>query len=246
MNEPTRKIICLNGLSNREFLARHAAAGRIGLSTGVSLVDQAICRAERHLNAAEQWGTWSHAFLFQGERIDGHHWLIESDLQVHRKHIQLGVQENRAEKYHDEKLYTTLAILDFGLSAEQVRDVVREGLSLVANRTGYSLRELVGTLIALRRTNLRSSDNVLARDRSLFCSAFVRHIFRAAGVDLVPGVNAKVTTPQDIADSPLPCTMYLLQREVPAARLAKLGARVRRRVKARLRQLKSRAGKLAL
>jgi len=116
-----------------------------------------------------------------------------------------------------------------------------EGLNLVANRTGYSLRELVGTLIALRKTQLRSSENLLARERSLFCSAFVQHIFRAAGIDLAPGVNAKVTTPQDIANSPLPHTMYLLKREVPTDKLGTLGVRVKRRVKARLRQLKHRA-----
>jgi len=39
--------------------------------------------------------------------------VIESDLQIHRKHIQLGVQENRVAKYCDEKLYTSLAVLDF-------------------------------------------------------------------------------------------------------------------------------------
>ena len=38
--------------------------------------------------------------------------MIESDLQVHRKHIQLGVQENRISKYFDEELYTNLAVLD--------------------------------------------------------------------------------------------------------------------------------------
>ncbi len=49
----------------------------------------------------------SHAFLFEGLRPDGCHWVIESGLQIHRKHIQLSVQENRIEKYFDEKLYTT-------------------------------------------------------------------------------------------------------------------------------------------
>src|SRR5213594_1051013 len=134
------------GLTNREFLERYARAGCIGLSGGVTLIDRAICRAERHLDAEEQWGAWSHAFLFQGRRADGHHWVIESDLQVHRKHIQLGVQENRISKYFDEKLYTVLAVLDFGLTKAQVALLVCEGLELVANRARYSLRELLGTL----------------------------------------------------------------------------------------------------
>src|SRR5438874_10986914 len=125
-------IVRLNGLSNREFLERYAQPGCIGLSGGVSLIDRAICRAERHLDAEENWGAWSHAFLFQGRRADGQHWVIESDLQVHRKHIQLGVQENRISKYFDEELYTTLAVLDFGLKEAQVDLLVREGLELVA------------------------------------------------------------------------------------------------------------------
>src|SRR6185369_14765103 len=179
--------IVITGISNREFLERYAGRGRIGLSGGVSLVDKAICRAERHLDEAEKWGSWSHAFFLQGERADGHHWVIESDLQVHRKHIQLGVQENRVSKYFDEKLYTTLAVLDFGLTDAQIAGLLSAGLELVASRERYSLRELIGTLIALRHPELRGRENVLARERSLFCSAFVQRLFRNAGIELAPG-----------------------------------------------------------
>ena len=92
------EIVRVEGLSNREFLERYARPGCIGLSGGVSLIDRAICRAQRHLDAEENWGAWSHAFLFQGQRMDGHQWVIESDLQLHRKHVILGVQENRIAK----------------------------------------------------------------------------------------------------------------------------------------------------
>src|SRR5262245_16123948 len=126
-------IVRVKGMSNREFLERYARAGCIGLSGGVSLIDQAICRAERHLHKEQEWGAWSHAFLFQGKRADGHHWVIESDLQVHRKHIQLGVQENRISKYFDEKFYTMLAVLDFNLKETEVEILLKEGLELVAN-----------------------------------------------------------------------------------------------------------------
>src|SRR6266496_2145483 len=103
-------IVRINGLSNREFLERYARPGCIGLSGGTSLIDKAICRAQRHLDAEENWGAWSHAFLF------------------HRKHIQLGVQENRISKYFDETLYTMLAVLDFGLAEGQTAMLVGEGL----------------------------------------------------------------------------------------------------------------------
>ena len=95
------ETIVVTGLSNSEFLQRYAMPGRIGLSGGSSLIDKVITRAERHVDAEERWSLWSHAFLFQGQRHDGHHWVIESDLQIDRKHIRLGVQENRVSKYQD-------------------------------------------------------------------------------------------------------------------------------------------------
>jgi hypothetical protein len=234
------QTVVITGLSNREFLELHAQPGRLGLSGGVTFVDKAICRAERHLDEREQWSAWSHAFLFEGRRPDGHHWVIESDLQVHRKHIQLGVQENRVSKYWDEKLYTSLAVLDFGLTEAQITCLVREGLELVANRARYSLRELFGTLLGLHRPDLRSRRNLLARQSSLFCSALVRHLFRQAGLDLAPGVDLKHTTPEDIARTALPHVTYLLQREVPRSKLAELKTRLRRRVGAHLRQMRRR------
>ena len=217
------ETIRVTGLSNREFLELYAQPGRVGLSGGITLVDKAICRAERHLDEAERWGSWSHAFLFQGERHDGHHWVIESDLQFHRKHIQLGVQENRVSKYFDEKFYTTLAVLDFGLSGRRRSALLlREGLELVATRARYSLRELFGTLIALRHPELRGRENLLARERSLYCSAFVQHLFRKSGLDLAPGVDVKNTTPEDISRTSVPHVTYLLQRETGAQQAGRI------------------------
>jgi hypothetical protein len=237
MNE----IVTVTGLSNREFLETYAHPGRIGLSGGTTLIDKAIARAERHVDDAGQWSLWSHSFLFQGRRPDSHHWVIESDLQINRKHIRLGVQENRISKYFDERLYTMLAVLDFGLAEEQVATLVREGLELVANRARYSLRELVGTLIALRHPELRGRENVLAREKSLYCSAFVQHLFRKAGLDLAPGVDAKNTTPEDICRAPVPHVTYLLKRGSGRSQLEKLRVRLRRRVRARVRHLKEAA-----
>jgi hypothetical protein len=236
-NPSLNQIVRVTGLSNQEFLARYAQPGRVGLSGGVTLIDKAICRAERHLDAEARWGCWSHAFLFQGVRPDGHHWVIESDLQIQSKHIQLGVQENRVTKYHDDKLYTTLAVLDFGLNEAQMATLLREGLELVATRARYSLRELVGTLIALKHPQLRGKDNVLARERSLFCSAFVQHLFRKAGLELAPGVEDKNTTPEDISRTAVPHTTYLLERGLVRSKLEKLQVRLRRRVRVRLRHL---------
>jgi len=231
-------------LLNREFLRRHARPGRIGLSSGTTFADRAIARAQRHLDPDGQWGRWTHAFIFQGVRVDGHQWVIESDLQYHHKHLQLGVQENRLGKYFDEKLYTTLAVLDFGLSEEQAARLVREGLDLVSARVRYSLRELLGTLLALHHPQLRGRENLLARDHSLFCSAFVVHLYRKVRVDLAPGLDSKNVTPEDLARTNIPHTTFLLKRDVPASRLAKVATRVKRRLQARARQIRRAASSL--
>jgi len=241
-NNPDSPVEVIAGLANREFLERFAQPGCVGLSGGVTWVDQAICRAERHLDPRQRWGIWSHAFVFQGRRADGHHWVIESDLQIHRKHIQLGVQENRIGKYFDEQLYPNLAVLDFGLSDGQVKTVLAEGLGMVASRTRYSLRELVGTLLALKQPALRRNENLLARECSVFCSAFVQRLFRRAGLDLAPGVDDKHTTPEDISRTRVPHKTYLLERQTPQSKLGKLGKRIRRRVGARVRLLQRQTG----
>lgn len=190
-----------------------------------------INRAQRHLNDDHSWSRWSHAFIFQGRRHGGHHWVIESDLDIHRKHIRLGVQENRITKYHDDVNTTALAILDFGLSTEQIDRILAAALEQVAQRTRYSLRELAGTVWAMRHPEWRPRENLLARDQAFFCSAFVRHVFAEAGVDLVAGVNEKNTAPEHIACTELPHTKWLLVRgEVPA------GRGLIKRVKARLKK----------
>lgn len=197
------EIIRVAGLTNAEFFERHAAPGRIGLCGGPELINRMIRRAQRHLNEAREWSRWSHAFLFQGRRHDGHHWIVESDLDIHRRHIRLGVQENRVNKYHDDAQTTALAIIDLGLTPGQVERVLAGALEQVAQRTRYSLRELAGTAWALRHPEWRPRENLLARDRAFFCSAFVRHVFAQAGVDLVSGIEEKNTAPEHIAGTAL-------------------------------------------
>jgi hypothetical protein len=217
-------------MSNRQFLETHAAPGRIGLVGGRTAIDRAIRHAERHVDAAKRSSQWSHVFVFGERRCDGHHWLVESDIQIARKHIRLGAQENRISKYFDDQTFASLAVLDLGLGPDQVNTLLGGALDLVAGRIRYSLRELVGTLIALRRPARRSRENPLARDQSFYCSAFVLHLFAKVGIDLVPGVHAKHTTPEDIARTPVPHINYLLERPSPTTRRARLQERWRRRL----------------
>ena len=192
----------VSGISNREFIHTYAAPGRIGLAGGTDVVSRLIGIAQRGISEERQRSLWSHAFLFQGMRHDGHHWVFESDLEVHRKNIRLGVQENRIEKFCCGKSYPVLAVLDFGLGADETSAVLRESLEMVAGRIRYSLRELMGTLIALRRPAMRAKPNPLSRSQSLFCSAFVTHVLRKAGIDPVPGLDVKHAAPEDLFRSP--------------------------------------------
>lgn len=180
---------------------------------------------------AGAWGRWTHAFIIGERRCDGCLWVLESDLDVHSKHIRLGAQENRISKYDDEKLYTSLALLDFGLPPETVTQVIAAGLDMVAGRTRYSLRELVGTLIALRRPELLPQRNPLARPESFYCSAFVRCLFLKAGVDLTPGLEIKNTAPENIWRSPLAAEGWLLAGAVPESKIAGAVDGVRRKIR---------------
>ncbi|HSH92740.1 MAG TPA: hypothetical protein VK968_01195, partial [Roseimicrobium sp.] len=192
------QTIVVTGMSNREFIERYAAPGRVGLCGGATRLDMAIRAAQRHVHAERRWSDWSHAFLFEGRRIDGRHWVLESDIQILKKNIQLGAQENRAEKYFDEKQFPSLAVLDFGLNEAQIAALLGEGLDLVANRERYSLRELVGTLAVLKKPELRAQENRLAQKRSVYCSAFVKRLFEKLEINLVPGVALKHTAPEDL------------------------------------------------
>ncbi|HUK82327.1 MAG TPA: hypothetical protein VLZ12_06810 [Verrucomicrobiae bacterium] len=209
MNE----IVTVARMSNRDFLESHALAGRVGLVGGTTLIEKAIRRAERHVDKNERWSLWSHAMLFEGKRIDGHQWVIESDLQIHRKHIQLGVQENRIAKYYNQETYPNLAVLDFGLSETQVAAVLSEGLRMVALHATYSLRELIGAAFALRHPGFRSRRNLLARRKSMYCSGFVQYMFGRAGIDLAPGVHPSHGTPEDISRTSVRHATYLLRRD---------------------------------
>lgn len=231
--------IIVEGLTNQEFFERHAAPGRIGLIGGPELINRIISRAQRHLNDAREWSRWSHAFLFQGRRHDGHHWVIESDLDIKSKHIRLGVQENRTTKYFSDETNSCVAVLDFGLTPEQEQKVLAAALELVSDGVRYSLREIAGTVWAMRHPRWQPRENLLAREKAFYCSAFVRHVFGRAGLDLAAGIAEKNTAPEHIATTLVPHTKWIMARgENPTSRVS----RVVKRVKAKLRKKRLSAG----
>jgi hypothetical protein len=226
------ETIIVEGLTNQEFFERHAAPGRVCLVGGPELINRLISRAQRHLNDEHEWSRWSHAFLLQGRRHDGHHWVVESDLDIKRKHIRLGVQENRLTKYHDDAANTSIAILDFGLTPAQEKAVLANALELVSQGIRYSLREIAGTVWAMRHPGWCPKENLLAREQAFYCSSFVRHVFAQAGIDLAQGIAEKNTAPEHIASSALPHTRWILARgAAPASRVKRIVKKVRAKLK---------------
>lgn len=199
----------LTGLSNLEFLNLYGKAGCVGLFGGSSAIDRAIRTGQRKFDDSGKPSLWSHVGLFEGGRIDGCWWLIESDFEVGKGQVRNGVQENRVEKYADEKDWPNLGILDFGLKEKECLKIVVAGLDLVARRTNYDLTGILETYWAMMR---KTTSRGRQKD-STFCSAFIRAIFQHAGIDLVPGVAVQHTLPEQVACTKVPHLKLLLVRD---------------------------------
>lgn len=216
-------VVIVEHLSNLEFFERFAERGRVGLVGGPDLIERAIRRAQRKQRADGSWSDYGHAFMLQGKRVDGWHWVIESDIDIHRERAQIGVQENRVDKYESAEAYPHVAILDFRVAPADADRMLALGLDLLARRTQYSLREVLSAYLGLKRPERRDKTPRLARDRAMFCSAFVQRLYLEIGVDFALDVDTKLTTPEDIAQTEVPHVAYVLKRPAPAK--AKRGAR---------------------
>lgn len=180
---------------NLEFFRKHGAPGCIGLVGGTAAVDRGIRYAQRHLNPGKAPSLWSHVFVFQGERVDGRPWLLESDFDVTKGRLRSGVQENRVEKYGDPKEYPNLAVLDFRLKAAEVARLLSAGLDFVVRRTPYALTGALKTYWAVLTKGLAQAPE---KDE-IYCSAFVRALYRHVSIDLAPGIAVHHTTPEHVA-----------------------------------------------
>jgi hypothetical protein len=204
----TIRIQIVKDLSNLDFLRKFGKPGRIGLVGGVTAIDKGIRFAQRHLHPDRKHSLWSHALVFQGERVDGELWVIESDLEIGKGQFRNGVQENRVDKYADAVTFPNLAVLDFGLPPEDALKVICAGLDLVVRRRRYALGGALKTYWALLKQKLHEDKE---KDAT-YCSSFVRAIFHQAGIDLTPGVAVRHTTPEHIAMTEVPHTRHLLVR----------------------------------
>jgi hypothetical protein len=183
---------------NAAFIEKYAGPARIGLCGGRDWMTRLIRKAQAPLTADGHRSLWSHAFVFSERRIDGHWWMIESDV----------------DRYFDDEAFPNLAILDFGLSDAQVLQVQRAGLDLLSGLVTYSITELMGTMLAMHSRRLRRRENLLAKDGALYCSAMVQHCYNAAGIEFLPGVQGKNIAPHDIDESPIPHQTHRLIRDL--------------------------------
>lgn len=155
---------------------------------------------------------FSHAFIISEKRLDNHWWVIESDIEFHKKQIKLGVQENRIEKYFNETEYPNIAILNFNLNSTQTQLVLNEALNMVANRANYSLREIFGVLLSFTNTKERNKQNKFEQENSFICSSLVAHCYQTVNIDFNAAVSLKNTTPEDIYATTIPNSKHELIR----------------------------------
>jgi hypothetical protein len=200
----------IKNLSSQQFINQYAKPGCIGLVGGSAFIDESIKKMQKNITKTGKNSLWSHAFIFNEVRQDDNMWVVESDLEFHKKQIKLGVQENRASKYFNKKEYPNLAILNFNLTPIQQKQIIGNALNLVADKAQYSIREIFGVLISILKNSERNTENNLAQNNSFFCSAMVQHCYLAAGLNLNPTITTKQLTPQDIAKSALAHTFYQL------------------------------------
>ncbi len=199
-------------MSNEEFFNTWSRPGSVCLVGGTHFIDRSIKKAQKKLTLDKKDSLFSHAFIISEKRVDEKWWLIESDLEIHTKQVKLGVQENRIDKYFDEKMFPNVAILDFKIPAEATRAILTEGLNLVAGRGKYSLREILGVIFSFSKTD-RTTENIFAQDNSFICSSLVQHCYSKANLSFDESVSLKHITPEDIFSTKLPHSIEKIIRE---------------------------------
>ena len=201
-------------INNADFFKKYAKKGTVCLFGGIDPLSRVIRDAQALVSLDGKPSLWSHAAVLIDRREDDCHWLLESDISLNLKRVQLrnGAQENRVDKYADPTKYPNLAILDFGLDEDNTKRLVGKALDLVVQNVMYPISGLLGSLISYA---FRSEDreNVLNNPAALYCSAFVKETYLSINIDLFPGVATTNTSPDHIYQTPVPHKTYLIIRD---------------------------------
>jgi hypothetical protein len=194
-----------------QFFADNYKPGAIGVVGTRDLIGLAIREAQRKVTPNGKASLWSHCFLLGELRWDRRGpqasksqsvYLFESDLKVKpfSPQVRNGSQENWIGKWCFGEV-ANAAVIDFGLTDDQTKDVLATALQLVDEQVLYPIGELLGTwwsIIAGRQWQ----ENPLDDPHAMYCSSFVRYCHAKAGRDFMGGaVSVSNTTPEDVAQA---------------------------------------------
>jgi len=194
-----------------EFFTTHYKPGIIGIVGTRGTIGMAIREAQKAVTKDGKASLWSHCFVLGELRFDRRGandsrskspYIFESDLKVNvfKSQLRNGAQENWIGKHCRESVENA-AVIDFGLSEEQIDNILATALQLVDEQVLYPIQELLGTWWAII-TKKQWLKNPLDDPHAMYCSAFVRHCYKESKADFLgPGIEVSNTTPEDIAQA---------------------------------------------
>jgi predicted membrane protein len=122
-----------------------------------------------------------------------------------------GAQENRITKYYGTEKALNCAVLDFGLSDSDADKVVQKALDMITQKIMYPISGLFGTFFAYLFSTEKWR-NLWNTPDALYCSAFVKEAYLAAGIDLAEGVATTNTSPEHLWQTKIPHKTYVLRQ----------------------------------
>ena len=170
-----------------------------------------IREAQRKVTVDGKPSLWSHCFILGEQRWDRRGpgnspcrspYLFESDLKVKifEPQIRNGAQENWVGKWCSDVVQNA-AVINFDLTDDQRNCVLATALQLVDEQVLYPIGELLGTWWAII-TGRQWQKNPLDDPHAMYCSSFVRHCYKEAGIDFMRAqTSVSNTTPEDIAQA---------------------------------------------
>lgn len=192
-----------------QFFTNQYRPGLVGLIGTGDFIGEAIRQAQRRVTPDGQPSLWSHTFILGEKRWDCRGpsagrtqslYLFESDLKVKlfKPQVRNGAQENWIGKWCSADVENA-AVIDFNLNGDQLLDVMATALQLVDEQVLYPIQELLGTWWAII-AGRQWLTNPLDDPHAMYCSAFVRYCYKAAGKDFLgDSVSISNTTPEDVA-----------------------------------------------
>lgn len=199
-----------HAVSNLAFIRQHARPGALILIGGSRGIENMLRYRQSPLSEGAK-SLWSHICVFEGQRDDKKDWIVESDLDFRGMKLINGYTESNTDRFERRDWYPNIAIMDFGLSALQVRRLMSEIKLISQKPPRYPILKILYAILLNERDRIFANSDT---NKSLTCSAFVRHLYLQLGIDLSPQVSSvSATFPEDIFRTATTHQRYLLLRE---------------------------------